>query len=336
MTFDLKKNEQISGLLLIDKSKNIPSTHVVRCIKRNLHQKKVGHLGTLDPFATGLLPIMIGSSARLCDELMGLDKTYLFEIQLGIETDTLDSTGKTIKTADVSIDLNEKIIKDVLKLFTGEIRQVPPVYSALKMNGRPLYEYMRASGQLPCDIESKTRTIQIHQCDFIKYNDQNKTIKLRVRCSKGTYIRSLARDISFKLGTVGMCSELRREGIGQFSVENACILPNKFFLPSGSEDNNLFIQHLFSKVLSPKEILPDICTFEFSESYLSKLKFGNVLLVHRQSDLELFQKLEKFLCSSANNKFFAKISHYESPFFLSSAEFMSDDSIKVRPNKKLL
>jgi tRNA pseudouridine55 synthase len=191
----------------------------VSAIKRSLAVDKVGHLGTLDPFASGLLPVLIGNTARLADEAMDGEKGYLFTIGLGRETDTLDPTGRVVAEAPLPADLSQQLIDKTLQLFTGQIEQVPPVYSALKMNGMPLYEHMRASGKLPVDIESKRRTVTIHSIKVVDFSSE--TIALRVVCSKGTYVRSLARDIAKALGTVGTCVQLRREWVEPWHVDTA-------------------------------------------------------------------------------------------------------------------
>ena len=153
-----KKN--LCGLVLIDKAAEINSHKIVSAMRKILNIDKVGHLGTLDPFATGLLPVLIGGATRLSDEIMDGKKQYLFTISLGTETDTLDYSGRVISDAAVPENFNEKIQENLYQ-FTGNIEQVPPVYSALKMNGRPLYEYMRATGKLPDSIETKKRIVQI-------------------------------------------------------------------------------------------------------------------------------------------------------------------------------
>ncbi|NBW83421.1 tRNA pseudouridine(55) synthase TruB [bacterium] len=207
------------SLILIDKPEGPTSHAVVATIKRALKAEKVGHLGTLDPFASGLLPIMIGNTARLSDEAMDGKKGYLFTIGFGHETDTLDPTGRVIASAELPEQNSLKNIDKVLEQFTGLIEQVPPAYSALKFNGMPLYEYMRATGKLPMDIESKRRSVTIHSLEVTDANCEQLT--LRVICSKGTYVRSLARDIARTLGSVGTCIKLRREMVEPWHVDKA-------------------------------------------------------------------------------------------------------------------
>lgn len=226
MTENLNESSQPcaprSGLLLIDKSAGLTSHFVVSRIKRILKVDKVGHLGTLDPFASGLLPILVGGVTRLADNIMDGKKTYLFTIEFGVETDTLDPTGRVIATADVPVDYALRTA-NALKDFRGDIEQVPPIYSALKMNGMPLYEHMRGTGKLPVDIESKRRIVRIDSIECVSFDDSDahKRATLRVTCGKGTYIRSLARDIAKAIGTVGSCCELRREFVEPWHVRDA-------------------------------------------------------------------------------------------------------------------
>lgn len=207
------------SLLLIDKPEGPTSHAVVATIKRALGADKVGHLGTLDPFASGLLPVMLGNTARLADEAMDGKKGYLFTIGFGHETDTLDPTGKTIAEAACPSSEALASLEDTLGRFRGQIEQVPPVYSALKMNGMPLYEYMRGTGKLPIDIETKRRKVNIESLEKVDVNSEQLT--LRVICSKGTYVRSLARDIAKALGSVGTCVRLRREMVEPWHVDQA-------------------------------------------------------------------------------------------------------------------
>jgi tRNA pseudouridine55 synthase len=215
-----------ASLLLIDKPEGVTSHAVVALARRVLGEKRIGHLGTLDPFASGLLPLLIGGMTRLSDLLMDGDKSYLFTLSLGTETDTLDPSGQTVATAGVPQGLNSATLDTVLQKFRGTIEQVPPAYSALKHQGRPLYEYMRTQGQLGFDLNEKKRSVVLHHLiDRTASDDYAKGIlTLEVVCSKGTYIRSLARDIAHTLGTVGHCARLRRLAVGNFQVSSAAVV----------------------------------------------------------------------------------------------------------------
>ena len=212
-----------ASLLLIDKPEGVTSHAVVAMARRALGEKRIGHLGTLDPFASGLLPLLVGGMTKLSDLLMDGQKRYLFQIALGTETDTLDGTGRIVASAPLPQDLSVAQCDDVLAAFRGKIVQTPPAYSALKHEGRPLYEYMRTQGQLNFDLETKARSIQIAQLINLSTPADYAAghLTLDVTCSKGTYVRCLARDIARQLGTVGHCKTLRRLGCGSFNIADA-------------------------------------------------------------------------------------------------------------------
>ena len=320
---DLKKN--LCGLVLIDKDAGITSHKVVSAMRKILNIDKVGHLGTLDPFATGLLPVLIGGAARLSDEVMDGKKQYLFTIALGTETDTLDYSGRVIDQSEVPKNFDEKI-KEVLKQFVGSIEQVPPVYSALKMNGKPLYEYMRATGKLPDSIETKKRQVIIDKIEVVTFDKNLNSITLRTLCGKGTYIRSLARDISKAIGTVGHCSQLRREYVEPWSVEHAI-----FFSLESIIDPNLVIQ----KMISPEQMLPNIPKVVLSEEFLKPLSSGNVMFVTGD---QLGDKvdLNSVRNGSSENKIFVSIEN-DSQMFFSEIEFIQTNNVfKIMPKKKII
>jgi tRNA pseudouridine55 synthase len=212
----------LSGFVLVDKTQDVTSHAVVSFFRKTLGLKKIGHLGTLDPFATGLLPILIGPAARLSEYVMTEEKVYEFTIKLGEETDTLDSKGQVVKTALVPLEAYSSV-EAVLKGFVGHISQVPPAYSALKYKGRPLYEYMRAQGSVPFDMVDKTRNVHIFSLELLKIDKSQELLFLRVKCGPGTYVRSLARDIAQALGTVGYCLTLRRSEIGAWRAKDALV-----------------------------------------------------------------------------------------------------------------
>jgi tRNA pseudouridine55 synthase len=195
---------------------------MVRIVKRALGISQVGHLGTLDPFASGLLPILVGGATRLSDSVMDGKKAYSFSVQLGVETDTLDLLGKVVCEAAIPDDFVEKLPL-VVDSFLGRIDQVPPVYSAIKMDGKSLYDHMRSHGALPRDIESKVRQVDIFELTLlgVRRSDSGVFADFRVLCGKGTYVRSLARDIAKALGTCGHCSALRREYVEPWNVSEA-------------------------------------------------------------------------------------------------------------------
>ena len=202
------------GFLNIYKPKGKTSHDVVAILRRITKVKQIGHTGTLDPFAEGVLPICIGKATRLIEYLKD-DKAYVATVQFGSATDTYDLEGETTKTSDLIPSLDE--IEAKLDDFRGEIEQIPPIYSAIKVNGKKLYEYARAGEQ----VEVKTRKVCISELKLLEYNQKAKTLELYIACSKGTYIRSIANDLGEKLGCFGHLIKLVRVQAGDFVVEDA-------------------------------------------------------------------------------------------------------------------
>lgn len=203
-----------SGIILINKEKDWTSRDVDNKVRSTFHIKKVGHAGTLDPFATGLLIVAVDKATKIIPYLEDFKKTYVAEISLGEERDTGDCTGKTIATCIVP-SINKKQINDVLMSFMGEIEQLPPMYSAVKIKGKALYAYAR-EGQ---EIERKKRKAIIYSMKLISF-DKN-IIKYEAVVSKGTYIRTLSEEIAKSLNTLGYTLSLVRTKIGDFSLSNA-------------------------------------------------------------------------------------------------------------------
>src|SRR5271167_1156684 len=205
----------MNAIVLVDKPAGISSAEVVRRVKSRVKPARVGHLGTLDPFATGLLPIMIGEATKLAPFIDGGDKEYAGLIRLGVETDTLDRDGAEVRCADVPAIAAEKLAH-VAAQFTGAIEQVPPVYSAIKRAGVPLYRLARRGDDVP---PPDKRSVEIKRLDLVC--EAPDTVRFVATCSPGTYARSLARDIGVALGTVAHLDELRRTRNGAFSIADA-------------------------------------------------------------------------------------------------------------------
>ena len=210
-----------NGWIILDKPRGLGSTEAVGAVKRNLREAgfgkvKVGHGGTLDPLATGVLPIALGEATKLCGRMLDATKAYAFTLAFGAETTTLDAEGEVVETS--AARPTREAIKAVLPRFGGPIEQVPPAYSALKVDGRRAYDLARAGE----DVQLKTRLVTIHALDITDLGGDSATFLASV--SKGTYIRSLARDIAHALGTVGHVTMLRRVKAGPFALENAISL----------------------------------------------------------------------------------------------------------------
>lgn len=214
----LRRLSKIDGLILVNKPKGWTSHDVVNKLRSILHQKKIGHTGTLDPMATGVLPILVGNATKLSKYLIEHDKTYIAVVKLGIKTNTGDEEGKIIETKDVKKDVLEKeIIEDVLKSFIGKQKQIPPMYSAIKINGKKLYEYARNNEF----VEIPARDIEVYNAKLLEINRNELEIKIELSVSKGTYIRKLCEDISEKLGTVGYMRELVRTRVDEYYLKDA-------------------------------------------------------------------------------------------------------------------
>ena len=208
----------MNGILIINKPKGITSRDVVDEIVKKLNTKKVGHTGTLDPLATGVLVVCVGSATKLVDELTSHDKEYIANVELGTLTDTIDSTGKIIDEKECI--KQKKEIVDVLNSFKGNYFQEVPIYSAIKINGKKLYEYAREG----VDIELPKRKVEIKDIELvgdIEYNNNKTYFKFKCSVSKGTYIRSLIRDIAIRLNTIGIMTDLKRTRLGKFKIDNA-------------------------------------------------------------------------------------------------------------------
>ena len=206
---------QLTGVLVIDKPIGPTSFDIVRQVRRALQVRRVGHGGTLDPMASGVLPICIGEATKLAQFLLDADKEYEATLCFGVETDTYDAMGVVTQRRDAS-GLTAAAVENALGSFRGPIQQVPPRHSALKLKGRPLYEYARAG--IP--VEPAVRGVVIHELVLLGWSDPA-SVALRIRCSKGTYIRSLAFDLGRALGPGAHLTALRRTRSGPFRIEEA-------------------------------------------------------------------------------------------------------------------
>jgi tRNA pseudouridine55 synthase len=209
-----KLDNALDGILNINKPSGITSYDVVACIKRLFHQKRVGHAGTLDPLASGVLPVCLGRATRVIEYISGAVKGYRAVLELGIETDTYDFDGKVLSRHEISGITREQVTL-TLESFRGTIEQTPPMFSALKHQGQPLYKLAREG----IEVERKSRTIQIFKLDLVNWQPPLATID--VECGKGTYIRSLAHDLGKKLGCGAALKELTRTRYGAFRVEDS-------------------------------------------------------------------------------------------------------------------
>ena len=258
------------GWIILDKPLGLGSTQAVAAVKRNLRSAgfgkvKVGHGGTLDPLATGVLPIALGEATKLCGRMLDASKTYDFTICFGTETSGLDAEGEIVATSDIRPSLAQ--VKAVLAQFIGPIEQIPPAFSAIKIDGKRAYDLARAGES----VEMKARAVTVH--DIAIQMDETMSalgsVTLSADVSKGTYIRSLARDIAYALGTVGHVAMLRRTRAGPFSLESAISLDklNAFGQGAAQED-----------IILPIEAgLVDIPALDLSPEQARAVQQGRVL-----------------------------------------------------------
>ncbi|HKA53381.1 MAG TPA: tRNA pseudouridine(55) synthase TruB [Candidatus Binatia bacterium] len=205
---------RLNGILLVDKPEGCSSAEVVRVVKKRLAVEKIGHIGTLDPFATGLLPLCLGTGTKVAQFLVAGRKTYTGTIRLGVETDTFDATGTVTRTAPVP-PCGPEVLQDLRRRFSGEYWQTPPMYSAVKRQGIPLYKLARRGGM----VEREARKVSIEE--FTLGQTATDTLDFSLSCSKGTYIRSLAADLGAALGCGAHLVTLRRTACGSFTVGEA-------------------------------------------------------------------------------------------------------------------
>lgn len=208
----------MNGVLIIDKPKDFTSFDVVAVVRRIIKQRKIGHTGTLDPMATGVLPLLLGSAAKAQSIMPDSDKEYVATALLGMTTDTLDITGEVKEKFDSSVTESE--LKSVINTFLGKQMQLPPMYSAIKKDGVRLYNLARQG----IEVEREMREIFIRELELLEFDEQSKTFKIRVLCSKGTYIRSLIDDIGKKLQCGAVMTELRRTMACSYSEKDAISL----------------------------------------------------------------------------------------------------------------
>ena len=283
----------MDGIILIDKPKGVTSHDIVYKVKKLLNEK-VGHTGTLDPNATGVLPLLVGRGTKLSKYLMNHDKTYIVTLKLGEKTDTADSEGKVIEKKEVSKEVfsKEKLLQ-TFSNFTGKILQTPPIYSAIKVNGKKLYEDAR-KGQ---EVEIKPREIEIYKISLIEINQIANTIEFEVSCSKGTYIRSLCEDIAKELNTVGYMKELRRVQVGEFLIKDSITVEDL----QKNEDNKDFILSYF---IDLQKYFAKFRIIELSQEEARKFLNGVKLSSNKENGIYRVQSENKLIGTGIleNNK----------------------------------
>lgn len=269
----------MNGILIINKSKGYTSHDIVAKVKK-ITGKKVGHTGTLDPLATGVLPLLIGKGTLCSKYLINHNKTYKVLLKLGIKKSTGDEEGDIVQEEIVDEEiLNEKNVKTVLESFLGEQEQIPPIYSAIKVNGKKLYEYAR-KGQ---KVEIQPRKITIYDIELLKIDKENKEIQYEVSCSKGTYIRSLCEDIAKKMSTVGYMKELQRTKVGTFTIEQSIAV----------EDLNE--KNIKEYIITIEELFKDLKNIELNEKKLQLFLNGVKLSFDLKEGIYKIYSNEQFI-----------------------------------------
>ena len=250
-----RRGKPVHGVVLVDKPAGMTSNAVVQAVRRLFDAQKAGHTGTLDPFATGLLPVCLGEATKASAFQLDADKTYEAVLRLGVRTDTGDSDGAPVETSPVPA-LSLAQVVDACRTLTGEIWQTPPLYSALKKAGRPLYDYARAGET----VEVEPRRVMVYELKPLALEAD--TVRFRVRCGKGTYVRTLGEDLARALGTVGHLVALRRMETGGLSVDDALTLEA--------------IEQAPAAALRPVEtLLPHLPRLDADEAAARQLAHGN-------------------------------------------------------------
>ncbi|WP_310451814.1 tRNA pseudouridine(55) synthase TruB [Sulfuritalea sp.] len=255
---------KLDGVLLLDKSLGISSNHALQAVRRLYRAEKAGHTGTLDPLATGLLPLCFGEATKFSGELLNADKRYVATVQLGITTDTADAEGTVLQRRPVTSSLAD--VEAALAAFVGELDQVPPMYSALKRDGKPLYEYARAG----IEVERAARRVCIHELRLLAGQGDfaNGRFVFEVHCSKGTYVRTLAADIGDRLGCGAHLGALRRTGIGVLGVAQAYSLPMLEALTAEARD---------ALLLPPDSLLASLAEAQLDVADATRLRYGQAV-----------------------------------------------------------
>lgn len=264
----------MNGIIIIDKEPGFTSADVVAKMRGICGQRKVGHTGTLDPAATGVLPVCLGSGTKLCELLTDKDKEYVAELLLGVETDTQDTTGQVL--AEHSVEASEAEVRAACLSFVGGYSQIPPMYSALKVNGKRLYELAREGRE----VERRARPVVIRELEILEL--RLPVVKLRVVCTRGTYIRTLCADIGEKLGCGGTMQSLRRTRVGMFGLEQAVTL--------GQLQELKDTGRLLEAVRPVESCFPDCPVLHVSEGAAGFLENGNAIYPE--------QTVEKRVCGS--------------------------------------
>ncbi|SFJ86767.1 tRNA pseudouridine(55) synthase TruB [Methylophaga sulfidovorans] len=281
-----KKGRDITGIVIIDKPTGHSSNHILQRVKRLFDAKKAGHTGSLDPLATGVLPVCLGDATKLSSYLLDADKQYQVTCQLGVITDSGDSDGNVVDELPIP-EFDVDTLNNIIQQFIGEIEQVPPMFSALKHQGQPLYKLARQG----IDVERKARRIVIYAIEVMDCQSDNFT--LSVRCSKGTYIRTLVEDISHALGSGGHVTMLRRTAVAGYDLSQAITVEA---LQAMAEKDGFVT--LDASLQQAEEALPDWPAIVLDEENTKSIGFGQSVTVEtpfKSANVRLFNMNNQFL-----------------------------------------
>lgn len=309
--------QRVSGVILIDKPQGLTSQQVVSKVKylfkSPVHDsKKAGHTGTLDPMATGLLPVCLGEATKFSHYQLDADKSYEAVIKLGVGTDTGDAEGQIIETQSIP-DIDDSDCARVAQQFLGEQLQTPPMYSALKKGGKKLYEYARAG----IEVEREPRSITLRQVQLERIS--NDKLRLRVTCTKGTYVRVLGEDIAQALGTVGHLISLRRTQVGDFSVADAMELA---LLEA------LELTQRFDHLLSVDACIDDLPVLVLTDEQVQRVRVGQRLNVYEQLTPSVIDYLS--IAASTNDSDAATSSNTDAPTGVDSTGITTQVELPVK------
>ena len=257
----------MNGIIIIDKPQNYTSFDIIAILRKKFNQKKIGHMGTLDPMATGVLPVLLGDTAKFQIFTENKDKEYIAKMEFGLTTDTLDSTGNILSTSNQKV--TEKNFLKTTKSFLGKIKQIPPMFSAIKQNGKKLCDLARKG----IEVERKEREVDIKNIDIISFDEKNQTAVVKVKCSAGTYIRTLCSDIGNILGCGATMIELRRTESNGFKESDSITL---------GEIEKYSTEEIKNNYIFPTEYLfKNFKKIGISEAQKIRFKNGGVLSIER-------------------------------------------------------
>ncbi len=275
---------RLDGVLLLDKPLGLSSNHALQAARRLYNAEKAGHTGTLDPLATGLLPLCFGEATKFSGELLNADKRYVATVQLGVTTDTADAEGRVLQRRPVETD--RPAVEVALAAFVGDIEQMPPMYSALKRDGKPLYEYARAG----IEVERAARRVSIYELCLLDAGELSGEGRFvfEVRCSKGTYVRTLAADIGERLGCGAHLAGLRRTGIGTLDVVAAHFLADLEALTDDARD---------ALLLPPDGLLAGLAEVRLDAADAARLRHGQAVRwsAEEGSRLRVYDPEQRFI-----------------------------------------